>query len=390
MSSRNDLRDAQRAIVAALSQHAAYNYRASSAVVNRINDEIDRLARDLSVALSDRLESLTPSELQAFVQGRYTTSRLKALRAEIDAWSKALDEMIGAEWSKSARDLAGYEAAYVAGLMGRTFDGLPKHTPKTDAVLRKANRTPIMGRFVSDMLSDIAPTQRERIYATIRQGIAAGQSNGEIIRALRGTPAMRYRDGLMQSARRDVERLVRTARNHVSNIACEDTYRALGVTHVVWVATLEGRTCQACASMDGKVFEIGTTHTTPPVHPNCRCMLAPSFDDGIVGNRPFVRALKVKKRDGTNEFRSIGNMTKRQREEAGLKVGQVKANTTFSSWFGNQDAEFQRQWLGPTRYKLYRQGKYPLERFVDPRGRQYTLEELRRRDAGTFKAIFGE
>ena len=194
----------------------------------------------------------------------------------------------------------------------------------------------------------------------------------------------------MQAAKRDVERLVRTARNHVSNVAYEDMYRELGVQTVVWVATLEGRTCTACASMDGRVFKVGESHRTPPVHPNCRCILAPSLDDGMVGNRPYVRALKVKKRDGSNEFRSIGNMTKNQRKEAGLKVGQVKGSTTFSSWFANQDAAFQREWLGASRYKLYKEGGMTLDRFVDPTGRQYTLEDLRRRDAETFKAVFGD
>lgn len=391
MAKRDELREAQRAIVAALSQHAAYNHRASTAVVNKINAEIGRLARDLTARLADRLESLTDAEMQAFLAGRYTTSRLKAMRAEIDGWGKALDEAIKSEWGKSALALAGYEATYVADAMGRALEGLPKHTPKPERILRSATQAPIMGHLVSDMVAGLAPTQRDRVYATIRQGIAAGEANTQIIRALRGTPALRYQDGLMQSAKRDVERLVRTARNHISNAAYEDTYAALGVENVVWVATLEGRTCTACASMDGQVFVIGKAHRTPPVHPNCRCILAPALESDMVGNRPYVRALKVRKRDGSNEFRSIGNMTKNQREQAGLKIGQVKASTTFKSWFDGQDAAFQREWLGPSRYKLYKEGGLSLDRFVDVQsGKQYSLEELRRRDAETFKAVFGD
>jgi len=391
MARRDDLKAAQRAIVAALSQHAAYNYRASTAVVNRINEEIDRLARQLTGQLADRLESLTDAEMQAFLAGRYTTGRLKSMKAEIDGWGKALDETIRSEWEKSALALAGYEAAYAADVMRQALDDLPKHQPNAEKVLRKATQTPIQGHLVAEMVAGLGPAQRDRVYAAIRQGIAAGETNSQIIRMLRGTQALQYQDGLMQAAKRDVERLVRTARNHISNLAYEDTYEALGVTQVVWVATLEGRTCAACASMDGKVFELGKAHKAPPVHPNCRCVLAPALDSDIVGNRPYVRALKVKKRDGSNEFRSIGDMTKRQREEAGLKVGQVKSSTTFKSWFDNQDAAFQAEWLGPTRYKLYKEGGLALDRFVDvQKGKQYSLEELRRRDAGTFKAVFGE
>lgn len=386
MASRDDLRAAQRAIVAALSQHAAHNYRASSAVVNAINAEIDRLARELTGVLAEKLESLTQAEMQAFMQGKCTTPRLKAIKAEIDGWGVALDQAVKSEWDKTALALAGYEAVYIGETMHKAIDGLPKLKPKPEQVYRKAMATPLMGQFVEDMLSGIAPNQRDRIYASIRQGIQSGQSNSQIIRALRGTEALKYRDGLMQAAKRDVERVVRTARNHVADMAGEDVFDALGVEYVVRVATLEGRTCVACAGLDGKVYK--RTESRPPatLHPNCRCRYAPSFDGELVGNRPFVRALKVK-----GKFRSIGDMTKKQREEAGLKVGQVKASTTYSSWFANQDAAFKREWLGPTRYKLYQEGKLPIERFSDPlNGKAYTIEQLRRRDAETFKAVFGE
>lgn len=84
-------------------------------------------------------------------------------------------------------------------------------------------------------------------------------------------------------------------------------------------------------------------------------------------------------------------MTKKQREEAGLKVGQVNAGTSYSKGFSNQDTAYQKEWLGQARYKLYSEGKYGLDRFIDPKtGHQYNLGELRQRDTDTFKQIFGD
>ena len=109
-----------------------------------------------------------------------------------------------------------------------------------------------------------------------------------------------------------------------------------------------------------------------------------------MGQRPYVRALKVKGRDDQAKFRSIGNMTKKQREAAGLEVGQVSAGTTYADWFASQSARYQREWLGDRRYRLYKEGGYSLDRFTDPRQREYTLDELRARDRETFAEVFGE
>lgn len=308
MSKNDDLRAAQRAIVAALSQHAALSYRASSAVVNRLHEHIDLLAKELTASLADRLDSLTQAEMQAFLSGKYTTAKLKAMRAEIDGWGVTLNQAINSEWDKSALSLAGYEAAYMGEVMHKALDGLPKPKPKPkpETMLRNAMQAPLMGQFVEDMLSGIAPDQTARIYASLRQGIAAGQSNSQIIRALRGTPDLRYQDGLMQAAKRDVERVVRTARNHIANVAYDNTYEALGVEYVVRVAALEGRTCVACAGLDGKIYKRTDPKPAATLHPNCRCQYAPALEGELIGNRPFVKAMKVRGRDGVSKYRSIG------------------------------------------------------------------------------------
>ncbi|EJC65810.1 phage putative head morphogenesis protein [Alcaligenes faecalis subsp. faecalis NCIB 8687] len=395
------LSDAQRAIVAALAQHSSYGYRASSQVVNRLWLELDRIGAGLAKELLPLLEALSPGEREAFLAGRYTTDALKALKGEIDQAAKALDRAIRAEWSTSALALAGYEIAYITEVMGKAVDGLPKvKVPAVKALKAAADRPVFGGQLLDDLLTDIPVQARARIYAGIRQGIGEGQTNAEIIRGLRGTDKLRYQDGLIHRSKLDVERVVRTARNHVSNVAYENTYKALGVKYLVVMATLDGRTSKYCAAMDGTAYEIDTDFPRPPYHYNCRTQLVPSFDGAVPGNRPFVRSLKVRGgyrigEDGERllrpaSFRPVGDMTKAQRERAGLKVGQVQASTNYGSWLRSQDAAFQREWLGPARYKLYKEGGYDLSRFVDPRGRQYTLQELRRRDADTFKSIFGD
>jgi len=85
-----------------------------------------------------------------------------------------------------------------------------------------------------------------------------------------------------------------------------------------------------------------------------------------------------------SDSRPVRDIPKTEREG---KIGQVSANTTFKSWFAQQDEEFKREWLGKSKYKLYAEGGYSLDRFVDPIGREYTLKELKLMDKKTFKNL---
>ncbi|WP_345868080.1 minor capsid protein [Shewanella algae] len=397
MATSGELRAAQNAIASAISQHASYQYRASSAIVNQVNSRIDELAIELAKELLHRLDGIGRAELESFLVGRYNTTRLKGIKEQIDNYGQGLSTALNSNWSNSAAALAGYEATYIYELFDRVFEDIKKPKIADNTVYKKAMDRPLSGsapfggRLVDTLLSEFSKPKQDAIYASIRAGVVAGNTNSEIVKAIRGTAKLNYQDGLIYQAKIDAERLIRTARNHISNQAYNQMYDEIGVDYVVFLATLDGRTSKICASLDGKSWLKSDPHPVPPLHPNCRSQLIPSLDGKVIGTRPFVRALKVRGRDGERSFRSIGNMTKKQREKAGLEIGQVDAKTNYSKWFANQDAEFKREWLGPTRYKLYTEGKYPLSKFADPlTGRQYSIDELRMRDAQTFRQIFGD
>lgn len=129
-----------------------------------------------------------------------------------------------------------------------------------------------------------------------------------------------------------------------------------------------------CAPLDGKIFP-KDKGPRPPLHPNCRSDILPVLSTEPSGTRPYVRSTTDK---------PLGQMTKKERAE--VEIGSVHAKTTYASWFRRQDTEFQRHWLGKTKYDLYKKGGLKLERFSDPRkGKVYTIDELRRRDAEAFK-----
>jgi hypothetical protein len=138
---------------------------------------------------------------------------------------------------------------------------------------------------------------------------------------------------------------------------------------------LDGRTSKKCAFYSNKVYSIDEPHPVPPLHPNCRSLLIGVSDkEGkLEGKRPFVASDKP-----------VSKIPKDQRSDV---IGQVDANVGFKSWFNKQDAGFQEDWLGKTRFKLYRDGGYSIDRFVDPTGNELTLAELKEIDARIFKKL---
>ena len=65
--------------------------------------------------------------------------------------------------------------------------------------------------------------------------------------------------------------------------------------------------------------------------------------------------------------------------------GQVPASLTYSDFLRKQPVAFQDEFLGRTAGRLFRRGKLPLDRFVDRRGNQLSLDQLRQREPAAWK-----
>lgn len=367
----------QKALVNALSQHNAYLYRASSQSVNELTKHFNSLSNAKLQRLAELLEDLSDSERNAlkslnFASKAKASKNIEEIKTILNEWFKSIDVDLSEQFNKTALELAIYEASYVAKIAGETAAVV-----KGAEVLKSAKAIPFAGGALVDYLfADIADSLRKKVEFIIRDGISQGQTNQQIVQRIKGRKSLDYKDGVLHTSRSSIERQVRTARSHVSNAAYIDTYKALGYTHVRVVATLDGRTCKYCASIDGKVFAIDDPKRPRfPVHPNNRTTYVGCDAEGkIFGKRPFVA-----------DERKVKDIPKDQRD--GI-IGQVDANTTYPEWFANQDEFFQRKWLGKSNYLLYKQGKFPIEKFADPLNKRgYTLAELEEMDRETFNRV---
>ena len=373
--------EAQKTLLDVLSQHQAYLFRASSQNVNDLIKVFGQLSNEQLLKLSELFEDLTDSERKAlrglnFLSKSKSSSNIAEIKTILNEWFSSLNSELLPIFEQSAVALAVYEAGYTIKLMGEklTVDG--------EKIYQKAKKSPFSGgQLVDYLFSDISASLRKKVEYTIRDGFSSGQTNQQIIQRIKGKKTKvngetTYVGGLLESERHVIERQVRTARSHVGNAAYIDTYKALGYEYVKVVATLDGRTCKYCASIDGKVFHIDDpSRPRFPVHPNNRTTYVGCDKGGVVaGKRPFVA-----------DSRSVKDIPKDQRDG---KIGRVDANTSFKSWFDDQDDGFKRKWLGKSKYELYTKGEYSLDKFADPLSKRgYTLKELKALDEETFEAV---
>ena len=363
---------AQRAILNALSQHSAYSYRASTQAVNEVLSRFYGLSNRMVSELRELLENLSDAEKTALASGQYTTDQLKEIRTLLNDRFKEISVEVPETFHQSAVSMAVYEASYVSQLMTGAAVAVGG-----EKLYKKAKSTPLAGgQLINEMFGFVLDKARKQVEYAIRDGINQGQTNQEIITRIRGKRTKvgsqyAYVGGIWDATKVEIERTVRTARSHVANVAYDDTWKALGFTHVKFVSTLDGRTSKQCASLDANVYDINKAYPKPPLHYNCRSVLVGCDADGdIAGKRPFVM-----------DERKVKDIPKDERKDL---IGQLDANTSFKKFFDQTDEFFQKEWLGPARYKLYKEGNYSIDKFVDPQGAMYTLDELKALDKQTF------
>lgn len=360
----------------ALVQHQVYSYRASTAVVNELNKILTSEMNSTAVQIGSLLDELTDAEKEALVAGKYTTDTLKEIKSLMDELFTVVASTIPEAFATSAIALATYEAAYIAKVYGEEVAVSGKKI--YDTIKAK----PVtQGMLIADIWKNLASSTRDKVLYSVREGIEQGLTTSEIVNSIRGKRTkmangkFEYVGGIIEEVRkRGIESNVRTIRSSIANESMRETFKALGFDYLKDVATLDGKTSPTCRVIDGRVQKIDKNTKYAPYHFQCRTIQVGCDKDGkISGRRPFVA-----------DTRSVKDIPKDQRED---KIGQVNANTTYASFFKNQSAEFQKEVLGKTRYELYKKGEYSLDKFVDPLGKPYTLEELRKLDERTFKEL---
>lgn len=347
-----------------LVQHQAYLYRLSSSEINSLLNQFNSLSNEMLSQLRDLLDDLSEAEKSALMAGQYTTPALKEIRASIQTWQASILSTIPEAFSVSATALAVNEAMYQARILGEKIK-----EPNAKTLYSKIKKQPMSGGVLLDYLfNKIADDAKTRVEQVIRDGLSQSQTNQQIIQRIKGKKALNYQDGLLDQSRNQISTMVRTARSHVSNVAMLETYNTLGVDWLKAVATLDSRTSTGCAALDGNVYAADDPKKPVfPRHPHCRTIYIPVQDkDGkTLGMRPFNSKL-----GDTGE------------------ISTIDSNVKFPKWFPQQSEAFQQSWLGPSRYKLFKEGKYSLDKFVDPlTGQPFTLVELKKLDEEMFKML---
>lgn len=239
------------------------------------------------------------------------------------------------------RDIGQRESEFVSENVSKTLD---EAAPQVDP--SQAIRRPFLGddteRWFRKMLT--GPTG-DAVRQRLTQGIQQGMTVDQIVRSIRGT---RNERGIIDASSDAVGVLVRTASTSASSNARDESFKALGVTHWRFLATLDSRTSVQCAAHDGKRFKVGVG-PMPPLHPGCRSVSVPDFGGDPIGTRASTD-------------------------------GQVPADKDFESWLGARSQKEQNEVLGVTKAKAWRSGKLTLKNMLGRDLQPLTLAELRELD----------
>lgn len=295
---------------------------------------------------------------------QYSRERFEKLLAAVDAMIDEIMNRFQGRLFSELDDIAKNEAAFSARAIGNALDFeavVPAVSQIRAAVLRNPlsiKDAPLLRPFVRDW----SAAERKAIGGAIRRGVFMGQTNAQIVQAIRGTKAARYTDGLLQVTQRHAATVVHTAIQHASSQARHATMleNAEVIKGVQWVSTLDSRTCQVCRSLDRRTFATDKG-PRPPIHPSCRCTYIFVLDD---------------------EFAALNKWTG-TRASAGAKGGQqVAGDLSYYEWLKRQPRAFVMQALGPSRGKLFLDGGISAERFaamqLDRQWLPLTLAEMRK------------
>lgn len=310
--------------------HAIGLQRYGAGTVKRVLSHLSEVEKDTLAKLASSSD-LNRQNLEGF---------LVFLRARIETYRLLLQNVLQQDMLALSAYEADYQTEKLAGLTGTAFN-----RPTSAQLVAVVNAKPMQGRLLKDWAIDLSVATQKNIQDAVNIGITEGEGTDRIIKRIRGTRLNGYKDGVIQTSRRQAEAVVRTMVNHTANYAREAVYaeNEQYIDGVMWSSVLDARTSEICQARDGMKFKVNEG-PRPPAHINCRSTTIPIFDGVPLPDR-----------------------------------------ITYNQWLKKQSFSDQVEILGKTRAALFNAGGLSVDKFVDSKGYKYTLDELRKRDRAAFE-----
>ena len=228
------------------------------------------------------------------------------------------------------------------------------------------------GDTVKKAFRGLASQQANRFNQIVRTGLLSGEPTQDIARQLVGTLDFGDKAKTLKQlgqaggeatkmATHQINTIVRTSVNQVSNAASQSVYKAnKRVTKEYrYLSTLDSKTSPVCRNLDGQIFEYGKG-PEPPQHFNCRSTTVPVID--YKGNGwPAPPSVTTAKRASAD--------------------GPVPANTTYGKWLYDKRKAGTKFTPGPEQIKVLgtQKAKY-FNRLSNKYGPDEAMKKFMRED----------
>jgi len=347
---------------------------------NGIAASADGLLYDLFGEIAGLIGRVDPAGAVAGARDRRIAALVRQVRALV---GPAYQQLLG-ELQQSLQAAGLQQSAWAAGTLDVALGAAGAQIqiaagPISPEMLRAiVEHDPFRGATLNEWAARQADTTVFQVRRQVQLGLLQGETVAELIDRVRGqetgffardpaTGALvargtegaevvpRYTGGVLQTSTRQAEALVRTAVNQVVTKAHFETYAANSdiTSQYEYVATLDSRTTFICMSLDGRTWAYDDpAGKQPPQHWNCRSTIVPIVDWKGLGIEPPPESTRA----------SAG--------------GQVKSSVTYGDWLRRQSAAKQDEILGPTRARLFRDGKLSMRDLVTSENRIALISDL--------------
>jgi SPP1 gp7 family putative phage head morphogenesis protein len=347
---------------------------------NTLTSDVLRKYRKLFQEVAADIARIDPTGVmaQSYRAGR-TDKLVQQIRDRVNALTPALQKEL-----RDALAQVGKAQGTWAALTIETSIGLPGVKPRSLVSVNLAKAIldsrvfgdPDRGRvsLLSGWVDGLQETVAQRMEQQIRAGMLREETLGEMITRVRT---------VREQTERNAEAIVRTAVNDISNAAHDQVYRENSdlLSGVQFVATLDDRTTVRCAALDGSIFKVDDQKKpVPPLHINCRSIMAPVVDWAQFGlDQPADVDRPARDLSGFSEEDLNRPVADRKAEPNATGLGnvtRVPGTTTYEQWLRGQSQAVQDKVLGHGKAELFRNGDVSLRDLIRKDGTVRPLSEL--------------